>query len=233
MTEQEIQDRIDSLFANNAAPQPAINTLAPPAPAAAPQRTAPQRSAPTDEIGAIAYEIGTKYGVPEQIYTKLINAESGKNKYAVSPKGAMGVMQLMPGTAKELGVRNAFDPRQNIEGGMKYLRKNYDSLGSWPLAVAAYHAGPGAVRKAGGIPDTNDGLSTTKDYVAGITGGYTESAPTQQIPNTNEDVASKVDALFASMSSPATPAPATKEFVGPPAPTAERRAPVEIGRAHV
>jgi soluble lytic murein transglycosylase-like protein len=92
----------------------------------------------------------------------LIQAESGYNVKAVSNKGAIGLMQLMPDTASELNVQNPYDPDQNIQGGTKYLRQMIDHFaGKVELAIAAYNAGPGAVEKHGGIPP----FAETRDYV--------------------------------------------------------------------
>jgi hypothetical protein len=92
----------------------------------------------------------------------LIQAESGYNVRAVSNKGAIGLMQLMPDTASELKVRNPYDPDQNIRGGTLYLRQMIDHFaGKVELAIAAYNAGPGAVEKHGGIPP----FAETRDYV--------------------------------------------------------------------
>jgi len=101
-----------------------------------------------------------RYGIPRRMALNLVKQESGFNQGAVSPKGALGMAQLMPGTAKELGV-DPSDPYQNIEGGMRYLRQQYDRFGDWSLAAAAYNAGPGAVQKYGGIPPFEE----TQNYV--------------------------------------------------------------------
>ena len=113
----------------------------------------------------IAKAAAKKHGVPEDLFLRLVQQESGWNPGAVSHKGATGLAQLMPGTAKKLGVDIA-DPHQNLEGGARYLRMMYDKFGSWKLALAAYNAGPGAVEKHGGIPP----YAETKAYVKAILG---------------------------------------------------------------
>lgn len=106
-----------------------------------------------------------KYGVPEAMFLKLVQQESGWNQGAVSPKGAIGLAQLMPETASRMGVDET-DPRDNLEGGARYLSMMYDRFGSWKLALAAYNAGPEAVDAAGGVPDYQE----TKSYVLAILG---------------------------------------------------------------
>ena len=106
-----------------------------------------------------------KHGVPEDLFLRLVQQESGWNHGAVSSKGAMGLAQLMPGTAARLGV-DASDPEQNLEGGARYLAMMYSRFGSWRLALAAYNAGPQAVEKDGGIPP----YAEPKGYVAAILG---------------------------------------------------------------
>jgi soluble lytic murein transglycosylase-like protein len=107
-----------------------------------------------------------KHGVPEDLFLRLVQQESGWNHVAVSTKGATGLAQLMPGTAELLNV-DINDPEENLDGGAKYLRRMYDRFGDWKLALAAYNAGPGAVEKHDGIPP----YAETKNYVASIMGG--------------------------------------------------------------
>lgn len=106
-----------------------------------------------------------KHDVPEDLFLRLVQQESGWNPHAVSHKGATGLAQLMPDTAANLGV-NINDPVQNLNGGARYLKMMYNKFGSWRLALAAYNAGPGAVEQHGGIPP----FSETRAYVAAILG---------------------------------------------------------------
>jgi cell wall-associated NlpC family hydrolase len=95
---------------------------------------------------------GAEYNVSPKLLAAVAKVESGYNPNAVSPAGAQGLMQLMPGTAKGLGVKNSFDPEQAINGAAKLLSRNLKEFKSLPLALAAYNAGGGAVHKYGGIP---------------------------------------------------------------------------------
>jgi soluble lytic murein transglycosylase-like protein len=106
-----------------------------------------------------------KHGIPENLFLRLVQQESAWKPNARSHKGAMGLAQLMPGTARKLGV-NPRDPAQNLEGGARYLSQMYAKFGSWRLALAAYNAGPGAVEKYNGIPPYRE----TKNYVRKILG---------------------------------------------------------------
>jgi len=106
-----------------------------------------------------------RHGVPEDLFLRLIQQESGWNHRAKSHKGALGLAQLMPATARRLNV-NPRVPRENLEGGARYLRQQYDRFRSWRLALAAYNAGPEAVQKYGGVPPYRE----TKNYVRKIWG---------------------------------------------------------------
>ena len=106
-----------------------------------------------------------RHNIPEDLFLRLVQQESGWNPRAVSHAGARGLAQLMPETARMLGV-NPDDPLQNLEGGARYLRMMYDRFGDWRLALAAYNAGPGAVEEHDGIPPFRE----TRDYVRIILG---------------------------------------------------------------
>jgi hypothetical protein len=110
------------------------------------------------------------YGVDPSLVRAVMRNESGFNPNAVSPKGAQGLMQLMPGTAASMGVSNPFDPEQNIAGGVGYLRHCLDCFGhNVPLAVAAYNAGPGRVSRSQGVP----AIAETQAFVKNVMGAYT------------------------------------------------------------
>lgn len=106
-----------------------------------------------------------RLALSQGLLRSVIQQESAYEVDAVSHKGAMGMMQLMPATARALGVRCPFDPRENILGGARYLRRLYDRLGSWPRAVAAYHAGPARV-VTGRVP------AETRRYVRRVLRGW-------------------------------------------------------------
>jgi soluble lytic murein transglycosylase-like protein len=114
---------------------------------------------------ATARAAARRHGVPEDLFLRLVQQESGWNDKARSHKGAIGLAQLMPGTAKVLGV-DPHDPQQNLEGGARYLAQQYRTFKSWRLALAAYNAGPHAVQKYDGIPPNKE----TQNYVRIIWG---------------------------------------------------------------
>lgn len=113
----------------------------------------------------VARAAARRHGVPEDLFLRLVQQESGWQPGAVSPKGATGLAQLMPGTARLLGV-DINDPKQNLDGGARYLSRMHKKFGSWKLALAAYNAGPGAVEKHGGVPP----YAETTAYVKAILG---------------------------------------------------------------
>lgn len=113
----------------------------------------------------LARQIAQEEGVDPDLFTRLVQAESAFNPQARSPVGAIGLAQLMPGTAAELGV-DPNDPEQNLRGGARYLKQQLDTFGSPELALAAYNAGPGNVRKYGGVPPFEE----TQNYLAKILG---------------------------------------------------------------
>jgi soluble lytic murein transglycosylase-like protein len=135
---------------------------------------APAGSGPHyQRYGKIITDAARRHEVDPLLVNAVIRQESGFSATAVSKAGAMGLMQLMPDTAKALGVRDAFDPRQNIEGGTQFLRHLLDRYnGHVDLALAAYNAGPAAVDKYGGIPPYPE----TQAYVRDVMEAYKTAA---------------------------------------------------------
>ena len=132
---------------------------------------------PVTDLNQVVNEASGRYRLDPDLVNSVIKAESDFHVRAVSPKGAQGLMQLMPGTASQLGVANAFDPQANVEGGTKYLREllekyNFDIV----KALAAYNAGPQRVERFGGVPP----YSETKLYIRRIVMDFNRKKAAQQ-----------------------------------------------------
>lgn len=131
--------------------------------------TGAEKISTREQIKNIVFRAAKKHGVDEKLVNALIKQESGFNPNAKSKVGAMGLMQLMPATAKGLGVTNPMDPEQNVEGGVKYLKSMLNKYnGNVILALAAYNAGPGAVDRYDGVPPYKE----TQNYVKSILSNY-------------------------------------------------------------
>ena len=124
---------------------------------------------PPDRLERIVRDASARHNLDPALVKAVIGVESNWNPSAVSRKGALGLMQLIPTTAGQFGVGNAFDPAQNIEGGTSYLRSLLDRYhGDLELTLAAYNAGPGAVERSRGIPN----IAETRSYVQKVTDTY-------------------------------------------------------------
>lgn len=136
-----------------------------PDPAAAPARKpSVEQVLESTPYGEIIASVSAAHGVDPMLVRAVIQVESNYRPRARSPRGAMGLMQLMPATAREYQVRNPFDPRANIEAGIKHLKSLIHRFGGVELALAAYNAGEGAVRRFNGIPPYRE----TRNYVSRI-----------------------------------------------------------------
>jgi soluble lytic murein transglycosylase-like protein len=129
-------------------------------------------------------QTASRTGLPSSLLKAVVWQESRGRADAISPKGAIGLMQLMPGTARMLGV-DPHDPIDNVRGGALYLRRQLDRFGSMPLALAAYNAGPGAVERYGGIPPFRE----TRNYVASIMGRIASQNGAVRSPTTPDPIA--------------------------------------------
>jgi hypothetical protein len=131
------------------------------------------------QVEGLINKYGQLYGVDPALVRAVMRHESGFNPGAVSPKGAQGLMQLMPGTAALMGVHNPFDPEQNVAGGVGYLRRCLDRFGqNVPLAVAAYNAGPERVANCGTVPP----IPETQAFVSNVMGSYAGPQQMRQLP---------------------------------------------------
>src|SRR6266700_5788724 len=136
--------------------------------ASSPEMSAAEQ-ANREKIEQMIREVSARYRVDPALVRAVMQTESNWNSSAVSRKGALGLMQLVPGTAQQLGVNNAFDPKQNLDGGVRYLHMLLERYnGDLDKALAAYNAGPGAVDRAGGVPRFRE----TREYVQKVTDSY-------------------------------------------------------------
>jgi soluble lytic murein transglycosylase-like protein len=131
------------------------------------------------DIDAAIDAAALRHHVDASLVRSVVKVESNFNPNAVSRKGAMGLMQLMPSTARSLNVSNPFDPQQNVDAGVRHLRKLLDSYGgNVPLSLAAYNAGAGAVARSAGVPHYRE----TQDYVRRITNLYSGGGAAAAFP---------------------------------------------------
>ena len=185
-----------------------------PAPHSGLQASAGKIGQPVDLNELVNAASGT-YRLDPDLVNSVIRAESGFNVRAVSPKGAQGLMQLMPQTASQLGVQNAFDARANVEGGTRYLRElleryDFDLI----KALAAYNAGPQRVEQYGGVPPYYE----TKAYVARIVRDFNKkklAAKTASQPATRKTSGSKSTGTHVAAAKPHTPVPQTQAKASP------------------
>lgn len=189
-------DHFEALPAETAPVEPAPVGSAPAASAKDASASQSKLQAPTEhvqhpvDLNEVVNTASGTYNLDPDLVNSVIRAESGFNVRAVSPKGARGLMQLMPQTASQLGVQNVFDPRANVEGGTRYLRElleryNFDLI----KALAAYNAGPQRVEQYGGVPPYYE----TKAYVARIVRDYNKklAAKNAAQPGTQKSSAGK------------------------------------------
>jgi hypothetical protein len=186
-----------SVPANPASPKSATVTSWPTKPGSGKhQKAKPGPSPALDDVIASA---SATYHLDPDLVNSVIHAESGFNAHAVSPKGARGLMQLMPGTASQLGVNDAFDPQDNVTGGSRYLRElleryDYDLV----KALAAYNAGPQRVEQYGGLPPYRE----THAYVARIVHEYNQKKIAQEKAAKKQQAAAKIASKATSKTTP-------------------------------
>jgi soluble lytic murein transglycosylase-like protein len=173
-------------------------------PTSVPTHSVSPLSAPA--MNQVVNTASAAYHLDPDLVNSVIHAESGFNAHAVSPKGARGLMQLMPGTANQLGVNDAFDPQANVTGGSRYLRElleryNFDLI----KALAAYNAGPERVEQYRGVPPFHE----TQAYVARIVHEYNTKKIAQEKEAKQKQVASKTRSAAHPGLTPGTPKPAS------------------------
>ncbi|MGA9528555.1 MAG: transglycosylase SLT domain-containing protein [Terriglobales bacterium] len=204
-------------FEQDLTPPPPQPAAAPSFPATGPARATAAAPAPVD-LNKVVTSASAEYKLDPDLLNSVIHAESGFNVRARSPKGAQGLMQLMPSTANALGVNNAYDPAQNVDGGSKYLRElleryNFDLV----KALAAYNAGPQRVEQYHGVPPFRE----TRAYVARIIKEYNRKIDAQEkaeaLAKKQSAPAKKPSAAPTAHSTPATHSPATKAAHSQPA----------------
>jgi hypothetical protein len=135
-------------------------------------------AAPDSAVRTLVEETAKTFDVSPALVDSVIQVESNYNPNAISPKGAQGLMQLMPATARRFGVKNSFDAKQNIEGGVRYLKFLQQTFKDDRLAIAAYNAGEGAVAKYGNVPP----YAETMNYVAKVGKKYGQSRRAAEKP---------------------------------------------------
>ena len=159
-----VDDNGNQVFTNIPPVNPGANMKITGAPPTEPQ-LAPKPAKPT-QYDAIIEKYAGDYRLDPHLIRSIIATESGFNPKAVSPKGARGLMQLMPATAARLGVQNSFDPEQNIQGGIKHFRSLLDNFNNdFTLSLAAYNAGENRVQRLGRVPE----IKETREYVQSVT----------------------------------------------------------------
>ena len=171
--------------------------------------TAP--AGPEQSINELVEESARNHGVDPLLVHSVIKAESNYNPNAVSNKGAQGLMQLMPATARDLGVKNPMNPKENIEGGVKFLKYLQTQFNDPALALAAYNAGEGAVRRYNWIPPYPE----TQDYVVKVARNYRQAKAAASLKAAAPPPQAKVTAVVAGpvkQEAPAEPPPAPLQY---------------------
>ena len=189
----------------NASPPPDQTTPAPALTPAASGPVLPPAASQHVDVSQVVNAASDRYRLDPDLVSSVIRAESGFKVHAVSPKGAQGLMQLMPGTASKLGVPNAFDPEANVDGGTRYLRElleryNFDLI----KALAAYNAGPHRVEQYKGVPPYLE----TRKYVASIVREFNRKKLAQQ--KAANPAAAKVSPQNRAKAEPGVSQPKTK-----------------------